>query len=137
MRPESSFWMAINQKKDNDVTICWHDIIVNFFWSCQISLVKFSYSSKFHVNIMTGCLVMTIFVYEGLTRNSEIGNSIVWVLPNIWRLGQVRIPNLAQKSLKSTECCKILGLQLFFYRFWVKRKPTGVVKLPPSSPRLR
>ena len=33
---------------------------------------------------------MTIFVYKGLTRNSEIGNARVWVFPNIWRLGQVR-----------------------------------------------
>ena len=33
---------------------------------------------------------MTIFIYKGLTRNPEIGNTPVWVLPNIWRLGQVR-----------------------------------------------
>ena len=25
-----------------------------------------------------------------MTRNLEIGNTHVWVLPNIWRLGQVR-----------------------------------------------
>ena len=36
MCPESSFWMAsfrlaINQKKDNDVTICQDDVIVKFF----------------------------------------------------------------------------------------------------------
>ena len=29
---------------------------------------------------------MTIFFYKKLTRNPEIGNSLVWVLPNIWRL---------------------------------------------------
>ena len=32
---------------------------------------------------------MTIFFYQGLTRNPEIGNTPVWVLPNIWRLGRV------------------------------------------------
>ena len=39
---------------------------------------------------MTGCGVMTIFVYKGLTRNPEIGNTPVWVLSKIWRLGQDR-----------------------------------------------
>ena len=33
---------------------------------------------------------MTIFLYKGLTRNPEIGNNPVWVLPNICRLGWVR-----------------------------------------------
>ena len=33
---------------------------------------------------------MTIYFYKGLTRNPKIGNSSVWVSPNIWRLGQVR-----------------------------------------------
>ena len=32
---------------------------------------------------------MTIFVYKGLTGNPEIGNTPVWVLPNIWRLDWV------------------------------------------------
>ena len=31
---------------------------------------------------------MTISFYKGLTGNPEIGNNSVWVLPNIWRLGQ-------------------------------------------------
>ena len=33
---------------------------------------------------------MTIYFYKGLTENPEIGNILVWVLPNIWRLGRVR-----------------------------------------------
>ena len=37
--------LAINWKKDNGVTICRRDAIVKFFWSCRISLVKFSYWS--------------------------------------------------------------------------------------------
>ena len=44
---------------------------------------------KFHVNIITGSGIMTIFFYKGLTRNPEMGNTHVWVLPNIWRLGWV------------------------------------------------
>ena len=32
---------------------------------------------------------MAIFFYKGLTRKPEIGNTPVWVLLSIWRLGQV------------------------------------------------
>ena len=42
---------------------------------------------KFHVNIITSSGVMTIFFSKGLTRNPEIGNTPVCVLPDIWRLG--------------------------------------------------
>ena len=41
-------------KNDNDVTVCWNDVIVNFFSCSFVSLVKFSYWSMFHVNIITG-----------------------------------------------------------------------------------
>ena len=95
MHPKSGFWMAANHfhksKKDNGVTICWHDVIVKIFWRCCVSLVKFSYLSKFHVNIITvPGVITTIFVYKGLTGNREIRNTPVWVLPNIWRLGSIR-----------------------------------------------
>ena len=82
--------LVINQQKDKDFTIVQHDIIIKFFWRCPVSLVKFSYWSKFHVNTMTGSGVMTIFVYKGLTRNVEIKNTSIWVLSNNWRLGRVR-----------------------------------------------
>ena len=39
--------LGINQKNDNDVTICQHDLIVNLFWRCFVSLVKVSYWSGF------------------------------------------------------------------------------------------
>ena len=70
----------------------------SIFWRYFVSLVKFSYLPKFHVNIITGSGVMTIFFYKRLTRNPEIGNTPVWVLPNIWRLGGVR-DTLARMSL--------------------------------------
>ena len=76
--------LAQNWKNYNDVKICRYDVIVNFFY------IKFSYWFKFHVNIITGSVVMTSFLYKGLTRNPEIGNTPVWVLPNIWRLRRVR-----------------------------------------------
>ena len=49
MRPE----LVVNWKNSNDLTIFGHDVIVNFL-SCFVSLVKFSYWPKFHVNIITG-----------------------------------------------------------------------------------
>ena len=58
----------------------------NIFWRCFVSFVKFSYWSKFQVNIITGSGVITIFFYKGLTRNLGIGNALVGVLPNIWRV---------------------------------------------------
>ena len=86
--PDSSK-LAINWKNDNDVTIFQNDVIFKYFWRFFVSLFKFSYWSKFHVNIITVSGVMTILFYKGLTRNSEIGNTPVWILPNIWRLGWV------------------------------------------------
>ena len=78
MRPESSFWIVRN------------DVIVKYFDVFFVPLVKFNYWSKFHVNIITGSGVMTLSFYKRLTRNPEIGNIPVWVLPNIWNLKQAR-----------------------------------------------
>ena len=39
--------LVINRKNDNDLTVCWHDLIAKFFWRGFVSLVKFSYWSKF------------------------------------------------------------------------------------------
>ena len=82
--------LAKNWKNDYIVIIFRHAIIAKFFWHCFVSLVRLSYWSKFHVNIITGSGVMTIFFYEGLARNPEIGNTSVWVLPNNRRLRRVR-----------------------------------------------
>ena len=127
--------LAVNWKNVNYVTIFRHDVNVKFFWRCFVSLVKFKYWSKFHVIIITGFGVMTISFYMELTRNPEIGNTPVWVLPNIWRLGQVRNTkfrrNVSNKILLNA--AKYQGCS--FYGFWViKGRPTGGVKLPPSYP---
>ena len=65
------------------------------FWFCRVSLVKFRYWCKFHVNIITGSKVTTIFVDKGFTKNSEIGKNPVWVLSNILRLGKIRNTKLS------------------------------------------
>ena len=130
--------LSINRKNDNCVTIFRHGVILKFFWPCFVSLVKFSYWSKFHVNIITGSGIMTIFFCKGLTRNPEIGNTPVWDLPNIWRLRQVRDTkfgtNVSNKILLKAAKCQAYN----FHRFCViKGKPTVRIKLtPPPPPRL-
>ena len=89
------------------------------FFMFRVSLVKLSYRSKFHVNIITGSRVMTIFFYKGSDGNLEIGQMSVWVLPNIWRLKQVRNTkfdtNVSDEMLLNA--AKWQGYSL--YRFWV------------------
>ena len=99
IRPPDCSKLARNPKNDNDVTVFRHDV-TSFFWRCFASLVKFSYLSKFHVNIITSSGIMTIFFYKGLTRNPEIGNTPVWVLSNIWRLGRVMGTKIGTKFPK-------------------------------------
>ena len=138
LHSESRFWNApISpklKKNNNDIIVFRYDIIV-IFWRCFISLVNFSYWSKFHINIITGSGIMTNFFYQGLTRNQEIGKTPVWVFPNIWRLVQVRDitfdKKVSHKMLLNTAKCQSYS----FYRFWViKEKPTvggGGVITPP------
>ena len=109
--------------------------MVKFFWRCFVSLGKFSYWSKFHANIISGSGVMTIYFYKGLTRNPEIGNTPIWVLPNIWRLGQFRHTkfrtDVSNKMLLNAT--KYQGYS--FYRFWViKGIPTGGGKIIGTIP---
>ena len=81
---------------------------------------------------------MTIFIFKKLTRNPEIGNTPVWILPNIWRLGRVRDAkfgtNVSNKKLLNAAKCQGYSR----YRFSViKTKPTrGGNYLPPPTPRL-
>ena len=69
------------------------------FWRCRVSLVKFSYWSNFHVSIITGSRVMTIFLYIVFTRDPETGNTPVWVCPISGEWVELEISHLAQISL--------------------------------------
>ena len=121
--------------------ICRHDFIAKFFWRCFVSLVKFSYRSKFYVNTIAGSGVMTTFFYKVLTINPEIGNTLVWVLHNTWGLGWVRDTkfgsNVSNKMLLNA--AKYEGYS--FYHFWViKEKLTGggrgfKITSPPPTPK--
>ena len=87
---------TINRKNVDDIIVCWHNIIVNFFWWSCVSLIKFSCWSKFLVNVIIGFGVMTIFLYKGFDQKS--GN---WKYPPsevctiTGDCGKLEIPNLA------------------------------------------
>ena len=83
---------------------------------------------------------LTIFFNKGLTRNPEIRNTLVWLLPNIWRLRWVMDTkfgmNVSNRMLLNAAKCQGYS----FYRFWViKGKPTwrggGGKIIPPPPPR--
>ena len=82
---------------------------------------------------LTGSRVMKIFFYKGLIENPEIGNTLAWVLPNIWILGPIRDTkfdmNVFNEMLRNAVKCQSCR----FYRFWViKGKPTrGGCKITP------
>ena len=96
---------------------------------CFVFLVKFSYWSKFHVNIITGSGIMTIFFYKGLTRNQEIGNTLVSVLPNIWRLGRLIDTKFGMNVSKRMLLNAAKSQGYSFYLLWViKGKPTEGVE---------
>ena len=103
MRPETGFRIAPNLPEIGKMTmtsqIAGMTLSSNFFWCYRLSVVNFSYWSKFYVNILTSSRVITIFLYEGSTRSLEIGNTSVWILPNIWRLEKIRDTKFWQMSL--------------------------------------
>ena len=104
----------------------------NFFWGWRVSFINFSYWYKFHVIIITGFIVTKMFVYKGLTRNREIRNTQIWVLPNIWRLEQVWDTifgtNVSNEMILNTAKCQGYS----FCRFWVKGVG-GEVKSPCTT----
>ena len=125
--------LAINKKKDNNVTNSEHNFVVSFccfFWRCRVFFVKFSYWYRFHVTIMNGFGVMTIFNRK---RWPEIRYIPVYLLPNIWRLGQVRDTKFCTKisSKKLLNAAKFQGYS-FYYLLVIKRKPIGgkIISIP-------
>ena len=111
--------LAINHKNETDIIIRQHKVITDFFLTLFCFSSQFSYWPKFHVNIITGSRVMRILFYRGLTRNPEIKNTLVLVMPNISRLGQVRDTkfgrNVFIEILLNAAKCQHNS----FYCFWV------------------
>ena len=122
----SKFSIVNWQWHHNLLTWCHRQI---FFDIAFVSLFKFIDWSKFHVNIITDSGVMTIFLYKWLTRNLDIGNTSVWVLPNIWRLEKVRDTefgtNVSNVIVLNVTKCQVYS----FYPFWaIKGEPTSSAK---------
>ena len=123
--------------EDNkDVIIFRHDVIVNFFWRCFVSLIKFSCWSKFHVNIITGSGVMIIFLYKRLTRNPEIGNTPVWVRSISGEWGKLGIPYLAGMSLIKFDWMLQNARVTAFTVSELLREKQQRGKITPPQPRL-
>ena len=130
MSPESGFRIAPNWPQIGKMTMAsqFADMRLssNFCWRFSVSLVKFSYWSKIHVNIITGSGVMTIFFYKRLTRNLEIRNTTICVSPNIWILGQLRDTKFGTNVLMN--CYWILQnarVAAFVASGFLREKPTG------------
>ena len=89
------------------------------FGRCFVSLVKFSYWSKFHVNIITGSRVWQFLFIRGWPeiRKSEIPLSEFSTISR--RLGQARNTkfgtNVSNKMLLNAGKCQGYS----FYRLWV------------------
>ena len=77
---------------------------------------------------------MTILLYNWLTKYSDVGNIHVLILPNIWRLAQVRntrfVTNIYNEMLLNAAKYHVYS----FYRFWVvKGKITEGGKITPYA----
>ena len=101
--------------------------------NCCVYLVKFSYWSKFHANVITGSGVVRICVYKELTRKPEICNTPVWIFHKIWRLGGVRNTkfgtNFSNKKILNTVKYQVYS----FYHFWVIKDNQEECKIPPLT----
>ena len=97
-------------------------MIIKFFWRSRVSISKFRYWSNIYVNIITGSGVITIFVDKGLTRNPETKDTPVRILPNIWRLGQVRYTKFGRSHFHRSHCIKYAGIPVSSDHFFVLKK---------------
>ena len=99
----------------------------SFFLRCFVFLVKFSYLSKFHVNIITGSGIMTIFFYKEFTRNPENRKcprlSFAQYLETGANMDTELCTNVSNRMLLNAAKFQVYS----FYRFWViKKKPNGM-----------
>ena len=109
-------------KNDNDVTVCWNDVIVNFFSCSFVSLVKFSYWSMFHVNIITG----SSFLLQGLDQKSGNRKYARLSFSQYLETGQVRDTKLGTNVSNEMllNAAKYQGYS--FYCSWaIKGESTG------------
>ena len=90
--------LAVNWKTYSNITIFWHDVIIQFFWCCFMSLVKFTGPGFMSIS----SLVLELWQYPFIRDwpeiwKSEIPLSEFCPIPGEW--GKLWIPYLAQTSL--------------------------------------
>ena len=130
MHPESSFRISPYCPEIEKITMMSQFAGMtpssNFFEVVLFLLPSLVTGPSFNVNLIIGSGVLTILFYKELTRNLEIRNTLIWVLPNIWRPGRVRytkfVTNDSNEMLLNAGKCQGCS----FYCFWViKGKPPG------------
>ena len=102
--------LAINWKNDNDVTICWHHLIVTFFDVALFLLSRLVTGPRF---MTISALTLELWQFSFIKDWPEIRNRKypVCVFPNIWRLGLVRDTkfgmNVSNKILLNTANARV------------------------------
>ena len=95
--------------------------MVNFFDVVVFLLSSLGTGSSFMSTSSLALELWQLLFIMGLTRNLEIGNIPIWILSNIWRLGQVRDTkfdmNVSNEKLLSAANCQIYS----FYCFLVNK----------------
>ena len=117
-------------------TWCKHQFFLTLFcFSCQVWLLA-QIPCQYHHWFWS----YENFLYKGLTRNPELGNTPVWVLHDIFTLGRVMNTKLgtivSNEMLLNAANCQGYS----FYCFWIiKRKQTGdnITLIPPTRLGLR
>ena len=126
MRLESGMdcsMLAVNWKNENDVTVFWYGVIVNFL---DVALFLFSslVTCPRFMSILS--LVLELWQFLFIRDWPEIGNSPVWVLSNFWRLAQVNNTKFGTIDFNKILLIAARYQGYNFYRSWVnKGKPTG------------
>ena len=121
--------LAIYWKNDNDVIIFQHDVIVKIFWCCFVSLMRFSYWSRFHVNIIASSFIRD----WPEIRKSQIPPSEFCTISGDW--GKLRIPNLPRMSpIKCYWMLQNARITAFTVSELLRKNQQGIKLSPP--PRL-
>ena len=108
-----------------------------FFWRYRVSFVKFSYWSKFHVNVITGSTVITTFPFEEMTRTKKSKIPPSEFSPISRDCGKLRIPNLTQMSLmKCSWILQNVRVAAFTLSGLLRDNQLEIKLLAPSPPPL-
>ena len=127
--PESGLWTAPNWPRIRKMTMTlqFPDMMSSSeFFDVVLFLLSNLVTGSSFMSISSLVLELWQFFYKGLARNPKMGNTPVWGLPNIWRLGRVMDTkfgtNVSNRMLLNA--AKFQGYS--FYRFRViKGRSTG------------